>query len=136
MAALLLVLAPVLAACGGDDEAATTPPAACRQVRGDEVTIAAENMAFADRCLTVVPGTYAVTFDNRDEGTGHDLHITGPDVDARSRLFVGPGTDEFTVDLTRPGTYRYTCDPHDNMVGELVVAEPAPAAGTSTTVAP
>lgn len=122
----VLVLATALVGCGGSDHATTsTTPAACRAVGGDTVTIAAVDMAFADRCLSVEPGVYTVTFDNQDEGTGHDLHITGDGVDARSRLFVGPGTDDFTVDLSRPGTYRYVCDPHANMVGTLVVTEPA-----------
>ena len=140
LVALALLAGPALAGCGdGDDATSSAPAPTCRGAEGPTLTIVALNMAFADRCLTVAPGTYTITFDNQDEGTGHDLHVTGDGVDVRSRLFVGPGTDELTVDLTAPGTYRYTCDPHDNMVGTIEVVAPGPASGAdgpTTTAAP
>ena len=66
---------------------------------------------------TVAAGSYTVVVDDRAEV--HNFHLSGPGVDVASDV---EGTGEKTFEVTlQPGEYRYLCDPHPSMRGDLRV---------------
>ena len=70
-----------------------------------------------------VRGLYQITV--RDRSEHHNFHFTGPGGVNRRTTVPFVGTRVWTVRL-RPGTYRYVCDPHsDVMRGTLRVFRPA-----------
>jgi len=124
------VLAPIavgavlaLSGCGGDDvdtsDCRVVEPAADGRT---EVTVRAKSMAFDTDCLEVQPGTLVVTFANDDKGVPHNFNLKG---EGSTDLTTGPDEQVLTVELPDPGTYDFVCDPHPQMKGAIVVAEPA-----------
>lgn len=81
----------------------------------DTTVIAIENFHFAPTTLTVEAGT-SVTWKNRD-GEPHTVaSVEG--------LFRSGGLDqneEFSFKFERPGTYRFVCSIHPQMIGTIVV---------------
>ncbi len=127
LAVLALAATALLPSCGGSDQA---EPTSCTRVEpGPDgtttATIVGENLAFDVGCLEVRPGPIELTFDNRDAGVVHNLHLTGHGVDASTELDT-EGTYRLTAELTEVGRYTYACDPHASMEGVLRVVE-APA---------
>jgi plastocyanin len=57
-------------------------------------------------------GTYRIKVEDRSKI--HDFHLQGPGVN-KSTTVGGTGERFWTVTL-KPGTYRYTCDPHASMM--------------------
>jgi plastocyanin len=57
-------------------------------------------------------GTYRVTV--RDRSRAHNVHVRAPGFNRKTTLgFVG--TQRWRVRLTRPGTFRFLCDPHASL---------------------
>lgn len=128
VAVLLTAITLVAAACGKD----APPPAAS----GDPITtstaaggvdgagtieLVGRDIAFDQTELTAPSGSVTITFDNQDEGTPHNLHVTGAGLDEKTDIEPGPATQTLRVDL-EPGAYTYVCDVHpQQMTGDLEV---------------
>jgi plastocyanin len=95
--------------------AAGTCPA--QQLAAAPAQITIDNFAFEPETLTVAPGT-KVTWVNRDE----EPHtVVSADKELR---FKSPGldtNDSFSFVFDKPGTYKYFCSVHTQMVGTVVV---------------
>jgi plastocyanin len=66
---------------------------------------------------TVAAGTYTVVVD--DYAQIHNFHLMGDGVDAATEV-AGTGKKSFEVTF-QAGEYRYVCDPHPSMRGDLRV---------------
>lgn len=65
----------------------------------------------------IEPGAYLVRV--TDPASYHNFHLTGPGVDKRTSV---SGKSKVQWDLRlRPGRYTFVCDPHPQMVGNVVV---------------
>jgi plastocyanin len=99
-----------------------TPPAG----GSTTLTVAGVSNEFDPEELEAPPGTINMTFDNRDSGVIHNIHVhRGSDNDgesvAESDLEVGPIEQTVTFDA-EPGEYYYACDAHPTtMEGTLTV---------------
>ena len=150
-AALLLIAGLMLGAnaCGGGEAADPTPvtafkitpaagartapptavatkPAATPAAGGGTLTITALNSLFEKTELTASPGPLEITFDNKDAGVPHNLHLyqgssaSGKDL-GTTDINVGPVADKLDVTL-EPGAYYFQCDVHvTTMKGTLTV---------------
>jgi plastocyanin len=81
----------------------------------DTVTIA--NFAFSPTPLTVAPGT-KVTWNNKDEEPHTVTSVDG------GQTFKSPALDtddKFSFTFNKPGTYKYFCSIHRQMVGTIIV---------------
>lgn len=80
------------------------------------------------RVARLAPGTYDIEVQDLSEE--HNFHLSGPGVD-RTTAVGGTGTVNWTVTFAE-GTYRYVCDPHQDMmrgsftVGDLSTPPPPP----------
>ena len=63
------------------------------------------------------PGRYLLRI--TDPASYHNFHLTGPGVDKRTSV-LGKSKVQWEVTL-RPGRYTFVCDPHPQMVGNLLV---------------
>jgi plastocyanin len=90
-----------------------------------QVEITAQNIAY-DRNIIAFPADTDVEliFNNLDTGTFHNVAIYD---EANAPVFNGKpiahGTQDYTFKTPAPGTYRYVCDFHPAMTGELRVAQ-------------
>lgn len=124
-------MASVLVACGS--EAVSTDD--CKVIDPTEpgiteLTITAKDMSFSESCVEVQPGTVAITFVNDDGRVAHNLRVDGGGVNETTALKSGPFTEELSLELDTPGKYPFKCDPHPNMKGVIVVADPVASAAT------
>ncbi|NMM87876.1 copper-binding protein [Rhodococcus sp. SRB_17] len=109
-----LVLALGLVGCSSTTDSTPTTPQPT--VSGPVVTVT--GMAYSPASITVNVGD-TVTWVFDDNGMAHDVRGLGS---ARSLLrspLKKSGT--YTVTFTEPGTYDYTCTPHPDMRGTVVV---------------
>jgi plastocyanin len=115
-------LALIAAACGGSDNGTPTTPS----VTNKTVDVITDQENFLQPSVTIVPGdTVRWTFSKSStDGLGHDVHfnprITGSPADIGSPgspLTKGTETRVFGT----KGEFRYVCDLHGSMVGEVVV---------------
>jgi plastocyanin len=121
-------MATVLAACVGALSIAFAVGAPAARAATHEVTMS--NYAFGPTQLTVHVGD-AVTWTNRDTAP-HDVTTTTAPVAIHSpTLTTGKS---WTYVFAAPGTYRYICSIHPDMLAAVTVL-PAPTAST-TAVAP
>ena len=135
-----LVVLSATAACGGEQTAAAPaapatsgPPASAPSTGGageggtlkavvvepdepDAFTIALQDESGSD--VTSLPaGTYEVEVSDLSEI--HNFHLTGPGVDESTSV---PEVVDKTWTITlEQGTYRFVCDPHPGMSGEVTV---------------
>lgn len=112
-----LVLALGVVGCSSTTD--STPSASETTASGPVVTVTA--MAYSPASLTVNVGD-TVTWVFDDNGMAHDVSGVG---DARGKLrspLKKSGT--YTYTFTEPGTYDYTCTPHPDMRGSVVVQAP------------
>jgi plastocyanin len=120
-------LAAIAAGCGDDGggSSSPTPAGGCRVAAGGTVTIVADKLAWDTDCLELPPDdAVMISVDNRDTGVNHNLRVEDlPGGDVATKLETGPVVQELEVSAPA-GTYRFVCDIHPNMVGELVVADP------------
>jgi plastocyanin len=88
-----------------------------------DVVIVGQNVSFDVTRVEVKAGAEVVfTFDNRDLGVPHNLHVRGPGVDATTEIVAGPVMQTLTVTFTEPGDYEYVCDVHPSeMRGTIAV---------------
>ena len=120
---LLLPVAVVLlaaTACGPDDE---SPATGGVQGEPTTATIIGEDTAFDVTELQASAGeTLRITFDNRDDGVSHNLHVTGEGVDEQTEIVAGPVTQTLEVTFEEPGVFTYVCDVHpQQMEGTITV---------------
>jgi len=80
-----------------------------------ESTISIKDFMFAPTSITVPVGT-TVHWKNLD---GEPHTVRGVDFDFRSNPL--DQNDDFTFKFDKPGTYRYVCSIHPQMVGTIVV---------------
>jgi plastocyanin len=102
--AVPLLLAVSLSAC--DVAPAATP---------GETTISISEFMFAPTSITVAPGT-TVRWKNLD-GEPHTVRS----VETGFRSDPLDQNDSFTFTFDKPGTYRYVCSIHPQMIGTVVV---------------
>lgn len=103
----------VLAACGRVQ--AHVVGAQSDYIAKDHVLVI--NMSFVPRRITVPAGT-TVTWDFDDGATPENV-VFDPPLNVASSPENYSGT--FKVTFPDPGTYRYVCSLHHNMVGTVVV---------------
>jgi plastocyanin len=112
------VLAAALCACGllalasGAASLAAQPSAAPNAADG---SIAIHNFMFEPMSLVVAAGT-TVTWKNLD-GEPHTIHS----IDDAFRSGALDQNDSFSFKFDKPGTYRYACAIHPQMVATIVV---------------
>jgi plastocyanin len=116
-------------ASGTRPPASPTPVAqATSAVPGAEVLISTSgsSLKFDQSELQAVTGAVRITFDNKDSGIPHNLHIfNGKDASAASlgatSQAAGPIKQELTLNLSA-GEYYFQCDVHPTtMKGTLTV---------------
>ena len=113
--------------------AATTsapPTEECTPVENGTVTVVAQGIAFTDgSCIEAVAGEpFAIEFDNRDEGTQHNIEIFGGDEPTGETIFegtiiTGPDQASYDVPALDAETYAFNCVVHPTMVGSIEVVE-------------
>ena len=87
-------------------------------VMAAEQTVSIKEFMFSPVSITVAPGT-TVRWKNLD-GEPHTIRS----VDATFRSDALDQDDSFTFKFDKPGTYRYVCSIHPQMVGTIVVKGP------------
>lgn len=111
LVALILTWAVPASAAGGaaDEPPAEQPPA---------VTVSLRDNRFRPARITIAAGTQVIwSNDEPDESVEHN--VISRDYRWASSNFLPGETYERT--FTTPGTYRYFCDLHGGMVGQIVV---------------
>jgi plastocyanin len=107
------------------------PPEACSPVQNGTVTVVAEGIAFTDgNCIEAGAGEpFTIEFDNRDEGTQHNIEIfTGPDPSGdtvfEGDLVTGPDQVQYDVPALDAGEFAFNCVVHPTtMIGSVQVSE-------------
>ena len=122
-------LALTAAACGDTtpdvDQGATTTggdePSAAR-----DVTIVAKDTAFDTTTLDATVGeTLTITYDNRDDGIAHNLHVEGVSGgDAKTDIEQGPTTQSLAVSFDDAGEFAYVCDVHPQQMRGTITVSP------------
>jgi plastocyanin len=85
------------------------------EVPADNATISIHDFSFAPMSMTVAVGT-TVRWQNLD-GEPHTVRS----VDSGFRSEPLDQNDSFSFKFDKPGTYRYVCSIHPQMVGTIVV---------------
>lgn len=107
---LLVVAVLAAGACGPDDE---NPATGGAQSEPSTARIVGEDTTFDVTELEASTGeTLRITFDNRDDGVNHNLHVTGDGVDEQTEITAGPVTQTLEVTFGNSGEYTYVCDVH------------------------
>ena len=86
-------------------------------VRAQPAEVKLENYAFAPAELTVKAGT-TVRWTNGEKRVSHLILFTGPGGFESDRIFPG---ESWERRFDKPGRYPYTCGPHPEMKGLVVV---------------
>lgn len=113
-------LALTAAACGD-----TTPPESANTGgTSAEATVVGDDLAFDVTALDAVVGeALSITFDNREDGIAHNLHVEGTATgDAKTDIEEGPTTQTLDVSFDEAGEFEYLCDVHpQQMRGTVTV---------------
>jgi plastocyanin len=107
-----LVLAAKALAAGGAARAAQAQPAAA--------VIEIRDYKFIPEVLTVKAGT-TVRWTNSEKRTTHSVIFPSLGGLESERMFPG---DSWERKFDKPGEYVYTCGPHPEMKGKLIVSSP------------
>ena len=109
------------------------PPAGpeCTPVQDGTVTVVAQGIAFTEGdCIEASAGEpFTIEFDNRDEGTQHNIEIfTGPepsgDKQFEGDLVTGPDQVQYDVPALDAGEFAFNCVVHPTtMIGSVQVSE-------------
>lgn len=137
-----LVLSVSVAACGGDDDggggdavnteqpaekgsaggggggADTSGGGAKAPAGGKGKEVVMKDIQFAPGNVTVKTGE-TVTWKN-DDSVGHDVHAEDGSFASGDPGGIQPGT-EFKHEFDKAGTFKYVCEVHPGMEGEVVV---------------
>jgi plastocyanin len=97
-------------------------------------TIVAKELAFDTDTIDLAEETpTAITFDNEDPGTQHNIGIYTDDTLAESLfkgdVITGPATTTYTVPPLKAGSYYFHCDVHPTMKGTVEVKPGAGGGG-------
>ena len=106
---------------------------------GAEALISASNTSNYDEDLINVPSAVPVTFtfENRQGGVQHNVHITEPEDLAQTDVITGPASTTFEVTFEEPGEHTFVCDVHPAMEGTIEAVEQASeGAGAESEEAP
>ncbi len=122
MKSKLTLLLPLLLAVSVCARAATPAPAAATRTAAtpQAPTVAIQNFMFSPVSMTVAVGT-TVRWKNLD---GEPHTIRGVDTGFASGAL--DQNDSFAFKFDKPGTYRYVCSIHPQMVGTIVVKGTTP----------
>lgn len=108
-------VAAAVVACGGAPAPVVTQPP-------DSIAIIAQGTAFTTQHVTApAMAPFTLWFDNMDNEL-HNVHIwdgNGASVFVGEAI-TGPDARTAPVPALTPGTYKFTCDIHPGMNGELV----------------
>ena len=110
---LSFFLAAILSLVGSFVVAHTPRAGAQPPANANEIVI--QNFAFQPATLTVKVGT-KVTWVNRDD----DPH-TATAIDKKFSSKTLDTGDQFSMEFSHPGTYKYYCALHPRMTGEVIV---------------
>lgn len=91
-----------------------TPPASAQTV---DVLI--RDYKFEPFAVEIKVGQ-AVKWTNGEKRTSHSIFFQGPSGFESDRLFPGESWERV---FDKPGTYLYTCGPHPEMTGKVIVTE-------------
>ena len=106
----------VATACGGSDGG--TPPATNTNKTIDILTVAD---AFSPTFQTASPGdTVRWTFSGGSDGMGHNVRFS-PIIAGSPNDINVTKSGSVTRVFTTKGDYRYVCDVHPGMIGEVIV---------------
>lgn len=97
--------------------AAGAAPFPC--LAGDTVEVTIADYKYAPAELKVKPGT-TVKWINGEKRTSHSIRFVGPAGFESDRIFPG---EAWQRTFDKPGDYPYSCGPHPEMKGVVVVAE-------------
>ena len=134
----LLALALIATGCGGGQrsgatdgptstDGTTTEPAPDEDPPAGEgsgaVTIVAQDIAFDTTAVSARVGeSLDITFDNRDAGLEHSLHVRDTvNGDQKTEIAEGPVTQTLQVTFDQAGEHDYFCDVHPFMTGTITV---------------
>jgi plastocyanin len=110
-----LIFITGLAACGGGNAPIPTPPPGA-------VVVIAQGTAFTTQNVVAPAGAaFTLDFENRDSEL-HNVHISdaaGATVFS-GQTITGPTALVEQVPALAAGTYRFICDVHPGMAGQLV----------------
>ena len=103
----------------------------CTPVQDGTVTVVAQGIAFTEGdCIEAAAGEpFTIEFDNRDEGTQHNIEIfTGPepsgDAQFEGDLVTGPDQAQYDVPALDAGEFAFNCVVHPTtMIGSVQVSE-------------
>jgi len=87
-------------------------------VHADEAVISIHEFMFSPTAMTVAAGT-TIRWKNLD-GEPHTVRS----IDATFKSDALDQNDSFAFKFDKPGTYRYVCSIHPQMVGTIVVKAP------------
>jgi plastocyanin len=111
----------------------SAPPSQCTAVRDGFVKVVAQGIAFTEGdCIQATAGqSFSIEFDNRDEGTQHNIEVfsgeeTSGDTVFQGDLVTGPNQVVYKVPALDAGTHAFNCVVHPTtMIGSIEVAEGA-----------
>ena len=100
-------------------------------------TEVAQNIQFVNKTLSLPANqSTTITFENKDAGTPHNIHIFSDQAYTKSEfqgaLVTGPATQVYDVPALAPGTYYFRCDVHPTMTGTVTVSGGGGAKTSST----
>lgn len=108
-----MVLFASVAACGGDtSEPEALPPN----------TVLVRDMQYTPASLTVNVGD-TVTWKFDDKGAVHNVVSAVENINEPKEIDSGnpQSSGEYTHTFTEAGTFDYTCTPHPEMLGQVIV---------------
>jgi cytochrome c oxidase subunit II len=91
---------------------------------GATVQISAKNIAFEQQAVEAPAGKpFTIAFANNDPNTPHNIDIMDSSGASafKGQIFAGPMTQNYAVPALKAGTYKFVCDVHPNMTGQLTV---------------
>lgn len=103
-----------------------------------EALIVASNTSAYDEDLINVPARVPVTFtfENRQGGVQHNVHVTEPEELVQSDVVTGPDEITFEATFEEPGEYTFVCDVHPAMEGTIEAVEQPSEGGDAPEEAP
>lgn len=121
--ALGAVLALGASACGDTDSSDSSESA---EPSSNGVTLVADDIAFDVTSLDATVGeALSITFDNRENGIAHNLHVEGTTGgDAKTDIEEGPTTQTLDVSFDEAGEFDYFCDVHPQQMRGTITVTP------------